>query len=158
MLNIDFKIDGIEGVSAALEDMPEAIEAAIAKAVLQGAEVVRDAAKSLAPHTTGELIKSIIVDGPISSGNTIFAEVAATAEHAAYIEFGTGPKGAAAAPAFAAEEGVEYRTGGWVYPVDGGFRYTTGQPARPYMHPAYEANKEAVKELVANAIKKAVGG
>jgi HK97 gp10 family phage protein len=82
--------------------------------------------------------------------------------HAVFIEFGTGPVGAANHSGISPEVPVTYTQHPWVYhSEDYGFVTTSGQPARPFLYPAAKENEsvfegETRKELL-SAIRRAGG-
>lgn len=84
--------------------------------------------------------------------------------YAVFVEYGTGVVGAASPHPKAGEMGWQYAVGeqifttrdgkvGWIYPKEGIYRFTEGQPARPFWH-------EAAEELplyINDAVKKVFG-
>lgn len=85
--------------------------------------------------------------------------------YALFVEYGTGPKGAASPHPEAADAGWDYDVGshifdtkdgrrGWIYPDrNGEFHFTEGQEARPFWH-------ESAEELplyIHDAVKKVFG-
>lgn len=107
-------------------------------------------------HAGGSLRESIKATVDIVDGN-IEARLSSPLEYAVYVEMGTGPKGEAN-HAGTAPVGATYHATGWVYHDEKGFHYTTGQPARPFMYPAYKANKQVVVGKIMAAIRKTVKG
>lgn len=89
--------------------------------------VVLEEAKNNVPVDTGELKASISAGEITDDGNRITGTVVATADHAAYVEFGTGTRGAAS-------------------PGAGPFRYGSqrGMRAQPYMRPALDTARDKV--------------
>jgi HK97 gp10 family phage protein len=90
--------------------------------------VVVEEAKAICPVDTGELRDSIIAREIVNDGQRIIGAVVATAGHAAFVEFGTGARGAASAGA-------------------GPFSYTMSWPgmvAQPYMRPALDIARGGV--------------
>lgn len=88
--------------------------------------------------------------------------------YAQYIEFGTGPVGAADHAGISPHVAVSYADSPWVYPTGETDEYgnpefvkTSGQPARPFMYPAAKENEStfenSVRKEVTNAILK-LGG
>ena len=85
--------------------------------------------------------------------------------YALFVEYGTGVAGAISSHPEAGKEGWQYAVGekifttkdgrvGWIYPTkDGSFRFTEGQPARPFWHEAAEELPQYIKE----AAKKVFG-
>lgn len=68
-------------------------------AVTEGAEAVSTEAQAIVPVDTGQLRDSIGVGTVELVGTTVQATVEATAPHAAFVEFGTGIRGASSAGA-----------------------------------------------------------
>lgn len=96
----------------------------------RGQQVVLEEAKSLVPVDTGELRDSIHALPVVDDGERITAEVGASADHAAYIEYGTGLRGMSS-------------------PGSGPYNYDTswlGMPAQPYMRPALDAARQRVRQ------------
>ena len=107
----------------------------------------------------------------------ICATVYTNVQYAPYVEFGTGPRGAAdhvgispeVTPAYTLEpwwihesqidEAVAIRYH-WYYidTEDGRFYKCEGQPAQPFMYPALHDNKDTVMEILSKGIKNAIGG
>lgn len=88
----------------------------------------------------GDSISATQIDG-----NT--ARIEADGGHATFVEFGTGIVGKNHPHKEAEERGVvydrnEHGESGWVYPKDGRFYHTKGQPSRPFM---YSAKNKIVK-------------
>ena len=118
----------------------ESLLGALARGVGRAALLVRDTAKSYVPVDTGELQDSIEAQEPVLDGATASAAVTAGTDHAFFVEYGTGIRGAASAGA-----------------GDGPYSATwQGMPAQPYMRPALDTTREdciaAVTEDMANAL------
>ena len=117
-------------------------------------------AKMLCPVDTGQLRNSIKTRIR-QEGAELVGEVYTAAEHARYVELGTGPRGEAnhegIDPEIAAK--VTYSPKGWTYRnKDGEFRHTKGMPARPFLYPAYKSQRGKVYRNVAGAIIRATKG
>ena len=151
----------------------------VAKAVKKQAEVVRGVAVKLCPANHGELRGSIKTMVEQDAGATI-GSVYTNSEHAAFVEFGTGPAGQESHNGISPNVNVVYTQEPWWFPgenVDPSdadryhwpkseyegktFYYTNGQPAQPFMYPALKTmEKHVVAGLSADlqaGIKK-VGG
>jgi HK97 gp10 family phage protein len=109
--------------------------------VSASAELVVSEAKAIVPVDTGALRDSIGAS-VAEAERTVVGTVVAGMPYAAYVEYGTGQRGAASAGA-------------------GPFQYSPtwpGQAAQPYMRPALDTAREAIKELfrsqIALALKK----
>lgn len=91
-------------------------------------------AQSMCPVRTGALRESIAAVEPDDSGKTVTGAVEATAPYAGYVEFGTGIRGAAS-------------------PGAGPYPYSPtwpGMEAQPFLRPALDSTREAVKEVFAS--------
>jgi HK97 gp10 family phage protein len=122
--------------------------------VTAASELIRDEAKTLCPVDTGALQASITADvqrgirnitdnpdAPLSgSAFGVTGVVAPHEDYAAYVEFGTGQRGAASAGA-----------GEGPYNPD-----WPGMVAQPYMRPAWDANKATAEDLVKQAVQDAL--
>jgi HK97 gp10 family phage protein len=109
----------------------EAVITPGARASVQAAcRAIFDVSQTLVPVDTGELKASggISID---DSGKTVVGTVQYTAEHAEYVEFGTGERGAASAGAGAGPYKPEW----------------PGMPAQPYMRPAFDSVKPQILDL-----------
>ena len=120
--------------------------------VTAGAALVEDSAIARCPVDSGDLVSSIdtkvtrgiqaaMAGGPIS--DSLFAVQAVVAPHepyAAYVEFGTGQRGAASSGA-----------GPGPYRED-----WPGMVAQPFQRPALDENRDAVVEAVRESVKSAL--
>ena len=79
-MNNDFS-----AAAARIQAIPAAVEAGLNGAVLAAAEQCAEAAREVVPVDSGELRSSISA----SAADAMAAEVAATAGHAAMVEYGT---------------------------------------------------------------------
>lgn len=152
-------------------------------AVMKGLEMVKARAKMNCKVDTGELLNSIHSRSRIN-GATAEGEVYTNNDHAAYVEFGTGPVGAESPKDIPEGLHLAYKpTGWWIHvgdkegdispaavkrhnlvtrtSADGEtFVYTKGQPAKPYLYPALKESEKKVirimKETVRQKIREAV--
>jgi HK97 gp10 family phage protein len=99
-----------------------------ASAVREACEEVQVEAQNIVPVDTGDLRNSITVQTVSLEGSTVKGTVAANQPYAAYVEFGTGARGAASAGA-----GQGPYTESW-----------PGMPAQPYMRPALDTARPAI--------------
>lgn len=128
------------------------VETKIRAGVRKGVESTCKRAKELAQHhcpvRSGELQGSI--DYQIQElDKAIKGIVYAGAEHAGFVEFGTGIKGAGTYPGPLPQAGVPI-TGSWIY--DYKKQNWIGMPAHPYMRPAYEEVRGEMKEIVRSEV------
>lgn len=122
-------------------------------AVGKGAHLVRNEAVMLCPKDTGQLKDSIFVMVEQNNNETV-GTVYTNKEYAPYVEFGTGPVGAANHSGISPEATPTYRQTGWGYydTENENYRYTNGQPAQPFMYPALKNNEEAVTKFISKEI------
>jgi HK97 gp10 family phage protein len=138
--SISVKIDSgkIQGILARVGQ-------AVYNGVETGAKVIQESAQSIVPVDTGWLKDSISVEigkgiGSMAGGGSlsssafsVTAQIAPHAEYAAYVEYGTGSRGAASPGA-----------------GDGPYNSSwAGMVAQPYMRPAYDENKGHVGDFIA---------
>ena len=104
--------------------------------------------------------------------NGIYAHVGTNKEYAAFVEFGTGPKGMADHAGTAPDVEIAYSMSpwwihesqiseataevyGWFY-IDtdaGRFYRCSGQPAHPYLYPAFRDNQKELEEILAKGFE-----
>lgn len=137
----------------------------MAKAIHNAAKnVVQADAKLRAPANDGDLRAGIKVR--MSKSGTPKAEVVSTSDHGAYVEFGTGPKGAANHAGISPEVSVSYRSTPWYvhesqidvgpyrFQKIGEFYKMFGQVAQPYLYPALKDNEERVTKNINRYVKR----
>lgn len=126
--------------------------------------------------TSGELRTSL---GMVVQNDKdgVFAHIGTNKEYAPYVEFGTGPTGAARHNGISPDVDPVYRlTPWWIHEsmVDpevplvynwsyrdtdqGRFYHVSGQPAHPYLYPAFADNEKTIKDIIAGGFEKAVEG
>ena len=126
--------------------------------------------------TSGELRNSLSMTIEQGRGE-ITAHVGTNKEYAPYVEFGTGPKGAANHQGTSPEVEAVYsltpwwihesqidkaaaQIYGWSY-IDtesGRFYKCSGQPAHPFLYPAFSDNKEEIIKILVKGLEEAVKG
>ncbi len=149
-INVTLSLDGIEKAIKELNDYAKEVEQKTKLLVSNltdlGADIARVKIVSLGAIYSGELLSSVSAFmSPLA--NTGFVRV--TNDHAAFIEFGTGPVGASSS--HPSGEGT-YKSTGWFTQADGKdmatmygwipielsdgnvIYYTMGQPAKPFMY------------------------
>lgn len=112
---------------------------AVRMAVQESCDMVEARAKELCPVDTGALQASITTEVD-ESGKTIIGCVAPHTDYAAYVEYGTGIRGAASP---GAGEGPYSST--WA-----------GMVAQPYMRPALDESKPKIAEIFTNDVGLAI--
>ena len=109
-----------------------AFEQAARLSVEQGGEAVLETAESIVPVDTGELRESGHVE-LLNAGPQPSAAVVFDTPYAAYVEYGTGERGAASEGA-----GPGPYTPGW-----------PGMPAQPYLRPSLDIERPNIVEIFA---------
>ena len=122
-------IKGLSGLQAKLNKLDPKTRAAAAIGVKKGALLVERAAKNIVPIDDGDLRDSMHVNGKTTPYGAQ-ARVSTNLEYAARIEFG-----------FMGKDSLG--------------RYYNN-PAQPYLHPALQKNKRAVKKIVRDEIRRAI--
>ena len=141
-------------------------------AVARGIKTVQAEAKSLSPVHDGELRDSIYTSVETSDGN-IVGTCYTNKSYAAYVEFGTGPKGQANHEGISPDAAVSYSQSPWwihesqvgretaerygwpcIDTPDGRFYRCSGQAAQPYMYPALKNNEQEIERIFEEAVKK----
>lgn len=123
---------------------------------------IRDDARLRVPVDTGDLRKSIQNTTRETEGG-IETVVHTNSDHAAFVEFGTGPVGAANHQGIAPGIQPVYAREKWrgVIPflkteTDPGIRFIAGQPAQPYLYPALKENEQQLKEYLAGGMRELI--
>ena len=102
----------------------------IAASVAEAQGLIVEEAQRLCPVRTGALRDSIHAEDTQETGKTVVGNVVADAPYAAYVEFGTGIRGASS-------EGAGKGPYSPTWP---------GMEAQPFLRPALDATREAVRE------------
>lgn len=140
----------------------------------EAGEFVQAQAKLLAPADTGYLRNSIFLDVEKTTEGAE-AKIYTNLQYAPFVEFGTGPKGAANHEGVSPEVTVAYTMEPWWihesmvepgvaekyhwYHIDteqGRFYKIEGQAAQPFMYPAIHDNVKTVVDIIHIGIKEAL--
>lgn len=168
---MDSYVIGIDDLDAALTRL-ENID--VKKPMEKSVEMVEAAAKANAPVHLGSLRSRIAGTVHAESKQQAIGEVTADAPYAAYVEFGTGPKGAADHAGVAPDIPISYRSNPWFIPEDElppdarkdyhwrkfkaedgkVFYICYGQAAQPFMYPAIKDNEDDIKAVFREEIEK----
>lgn len=122
---------------------------------------MRDDARKNCPEDTGELRSKIHYTTKVIASH-VRGELVSSAEHAIFVEMGTGPKGEAGVGSANVSpqirQRVTYNARGWFTrnekngkPVE-----SRGMEPRPYLYPAYKAHERQVHKDVRAEIYKAI--
>lgn len=152
-----FEFKGIDSLMAKLG----ALGGNVAKAATDGVnktlmDITADA-KANAPEDTGQLRESIEPYGDAHKAKVqdgVISGAAGTAvEHGIYVEFGTGPVGEETPVADKYPGDLSYTQKGWTYHSEklDKFIHTNGQPAQPFLWPAYEAHAQELPDNIKKA-------
>lgn len=141
---IRISVEGLSAVEQALSSLGEDMIPNAAKGMRNGLERVVREAKQVCPVDTGELLNSIRAE--VNEYATfVTGTVGTNKEYAVYVEMGTGDKGR--------------ESGGNGSPVQASYRTKWGgMRARPYLWPAWKANREKVLASIRRAVLKGVRG
>jgi HK97 gp10 family phage protein len=140
-------IKGLDSLMAKLNALGGNVEKAIKRGVVATTEKARADAQGMTKGTVrGSIRAKYEKDGMVGVVYT-------NNPHAMYVEFGTGPVGAANHAGTSPNVGVSYTLRkSWVYNKDGKFYRTSGQPARPYMYPAAKMNEGTFQNETTKAL------
>lgn len=154
-------MEGIEELLRKIDDISH-IGPQLYQLMDQCGGFIRDDARLRVPVDIGDLRKSIQhttreLDGGIET------VVHTNSDHAAFVEFGTGPVGAANHQGISPDIQPVYAREKWrgVIPflkseTDSGIRFIAGQPAQPYLYPALKENEQQLKEYLADGIRELI--
>ncbi len=122
------------------EVLMRAVKQAARLSVEQSAEIVLEEAEALVPVDTGELRESGHTVIEEATEDTVTGKVVFDADHAAYVEFGTGIRGASSA-------------GAGPGPYDPNW---PGMVAQPYARPALDTARPAIIEVFRDNVEAAM--
>lgn len=171
-------IKNLDALFSKLDAISESSASILTKGMSKGAKLIQGSAKLLCPVKEGSLRNSIRTKTSAKDG-IVESTIYTNNSHAAFVEFGTGPRGAASAKELPEGLEIQYKNEGWWIPVGDGegeisqedvekygmftltyedktFAYSQGQPAQPFLYPAFTSNKDKVVQVVANTIKKGI--
>lgn len=129
--------------------------------------VVQPAAKLAAPANQGELRQRTKTRVELKA-TSVLGTLYNDAPHAPYVEFGTGPKGAADHAGISPEVSVSYRSTPWYvhesqidpgpyhFIKHGEFYKMYGQAAQPFMYPALKNNEDRVTKNIGNYVARKI--
>lgn len=118
----------------------EQMEVVLIRGMTKVLELIKSAAKSNAPVSTGQLRDRIDYRLKEMNGHVV-GIVGSPDQYAIYVEFGTGE--------FAENGGG--KKGGWAYQDPSGeWFFTWGQDPQPFLRDAFRQYKDKVKEILGN--------
>lgn len=144
-METEVKVQGLDRLLKKLDKLGGSIPQSTQKALLRGGAVFEAGAKEHCPVDTGHLRDSIHTEA--QDTNTV--SVGTNLDYAAYVEYGTGPKGDPSVPHTTKEF--------WRYQdADGNWHTSHGQPPQPFMRTAFAEGKDKAVEVVKDSIKEDV--
>lgn len=174
-------IKNLDALFSKLDAISENSASILTKGMSKGAKLIQGSAKLLCPVKEGKggKLRESIRTRTYAKDGVVESTVYTNKSYAAYVEFGTGPRGAASAKELPEGLEIQYKNEGWWIPVGDGegeisqedvekygmftltyedktFAYSQGQPAQPFLYPAFTSNKDKVVQVVANAVKKGI--
>lgn len=142
------EIRGLASLNAKLTKMVKGSGSELERGINMATAMVSGRAKRLAPVDTGHLRVSIHPQKAEIVGNEIAGAIVAGAEHAVYVEFGTGIRGNGSYPA-------EY-AGKDFSPAYSDTH--TGQAAQPFLGRALHESERDVDQIVLRGFRKSIRG
>ena len=155
VIHVELTLESIEGAIKKVKAYQKRVETLENRVVKRLVKDGVEQAQELVPLDTGALMSSI---SGKSNGNV--GEVRTDCEYAAFVEFGTGVIGAAASYPGPLPTAYQYMGGkhhvttkdgrdGWFYPLDdGSWRFTQGQPTKPFMYDTAQLLAGAAPDVV----------
>lgn len=131
---MSIRIDGLESLIKKLNRLGGDVQGCMYRGIGKSMSVIEGDAKDLCPAPTGELRGSIHIETHVTE-NGVRGTCGTNKEYAAYVEYGTGQRGAQSPSPPKGPIGDGYRED-WA-----------GMSAQPYLYPALMQNKDVVKEL-----------
>ncbi|GGA31738.1 HK97-gp10 family putative phage morphogenesis protein [Psychrobacillus lasiicapitis] len=139
-------IKGLNSLIRKLDALGGNSQKALKTGIRKGTMLVQGDAKELAPvaEIDGGLLRGSIQAKVTEKNGDITGKVSTNVEYAAYVEFGTGQRGEGSPSPPKSPENLNYRQD-WA-----------GMDAQPYLYPALNQNKERVKAIVKDELKKEI--
>lgn len=145
-------IEGLESLIKKLDKMNGNLKGALTRAIQQTVQTAEKEAEVLKPYASIRIQSNTKV-----TPDGIEGKVFSVTPYAAYVEFGTGPKGQADHAGISPNVPVTYTQHSWVYhSEDYGFVTTSGQPARPYLYPTAKQVEPVMGQYAKNELLKEI--
>lgn len=148
MALVKAEIIGLAKLNAKLTKMTKESGSGLERGINMATAVVSGRAKVLAPVDTGHLRASIHPKKAEVQGDEITGAVVAGAEHAIYVEFGTGIRGNGSYPEKYVRKGQK-------------LAYSStraGQVAQPFLGRALHESERDIDRIVLTGFRKSLGG
>lgn len=155
IINVSLNTESIANAIEQLKEYGDRVRSLDERVVKRLVDDGVEQAQDLVPLDTGALMSSIVGESNGKQG-----VIKTDCDYAAFVEFGTGVIGAATLYPGTLAEGYEYNGGehhvilkdgrdGWFFPLDdGSWRFTQGQPTKPFMYDTAHLLAEAVPQVV----------
>lgn len=137
-------IKGLNSLIRKLDALGGNSQKALKTGIRKGTMLVQGDAKELAPIGDSGLLRNSIQTKVEEKNGNITGKVSTNVEYAAYVEFGTGQRGEASPSPPKSPENLSYRQD-WA-----------GMDAQPFLYPALNQNKENVKKIAKEEVKKEI--
>lgn len=137
-------IKGMNSLMRKLDALGGNSQKALKTGIRKGAKLVQGDAKELAPVGDSGFLRNSIQEKTEEKSGVIIGKVSTNVEYGAYVEFGTGQRGEASPSPPKSPENLNYRQD-WA-----------GMDAQPFLYPAIQQNKENVKKIVKEELKKEI--
>jgi HK97 gp10 family phage protein len=161
---MNFEIKGLDSLMHKIEALGGCTTKAATTGLNKTLQDITTDAKENCPVDTSQLRDSIEPYGEAhkakEQGGVVSGAAGTNVEHGPYVEFGTGPVGEATAVSGKYPETLAYTQKGWTYCSEklGQFIHTRGQPAQPYLWPAYEAHAKELPDNIKKAADEEIRG
>ncbi len=150
----DVEIKGLDELLAKLTQLGVGIDEALEAGMKFAVEDVKGRAKILCPVDTGELRNSIQSHVRKETSGEVVGVVFSNSDHAAFVEFGTGPVGADTPVPGKYPGPLHYRETGWSYYNEKEDRWvhSKGQAAQPFLYPALIQSIPTIPKRIAGGL------
>lgn len=153
MSKVDIIMDGLDAYIDKFTKSPDRLIERIRQQAMQDAEVLAGMQRKNCPAITGMLRESIETFCR-REGDIVEAGTRTKNDHAAYVEFGTGPTGNEQGHPLDSELGITRKTEPWKVNIPGvGVRYTSGRLPWPFMYNSMKEMKPVIKEHFGSSVK-----
>ncbi len=152
-------IVGLESLMKKLDKMGGSVMGALEKAMNNTVRTGISDAQANVPNDTGMLSQSLVHGSDVKvEPDKVIGIVGTNAYYAAYVEFGTGPKGQADHTGISPHVPVTYTDQPWVFYSEKFDSYVTtkGQPARPFLYTAAKTTEPVFEHNVRIELEKAI--
>jgi HK97 gp10 family phage protein len=139
-------IKGLDSLVRKLDALGGNGQKVVKVGIHQATKLVQGDAKMLAPiaEVDGGRLRNSIQGETEERKGKVIGKVSTNVEYAAYVEFGTGQRGASSPSPPKADIDLNYRQD-WA-----------GMEAQPYLYPALKQNEETIKKMIQDNVKKEI--